>query len=305
MSATPIAVAPGSRISSTATPIGMSSTPDPYQIKPPSIAAIMWILILYAVFVVPVNFFTLRRLKRLELAWITTPIISVLFSFILLNSTIDLYKANATTRTVSIAILGDDGADSLIFAKSEMFFPRAKSYDLELENVESVYSHESYRYSASSGVNVVDTGRNIEAPNVQTGNLAFKELSYVQSSKELNGLKITLIRSNGAPLLHIVNQSHANLSSIKIFGPGIQKDVVEPVKSGASIQIPVTNIIRSKPNSKEDNSATGWQTLSSTSPNKIIVLGAIDSMKVGPKYGAGHPASNYMILSVPQWSDER
>ena len=279
---------------------------DPYEIKPPSITAIMWILISYAIVVVPINFFVLRRIKRLELAWVTTPIVSILFSWLLLNSTIGLYKASATTRTTSIAILGGNSDESLIFGRSEMFFPRAKSYDLGLANVDSILAHEEYGYSSSnsssSGINLIDDGRNIEAPNVQTGNLAFKELSYVQTTKELHGLSITLATVNGSPSLHIVNQSHSVLSGINLFGPGVRKEIKEPVPSGGSVQIPVADIIRSKPNSKEDNNVTGWQVLSATSPNKIIVLGAVDSMKVGPKYGQGHPSSKYMVLSVPQWS---
>ena len=281
--------------------ISFSSTAvDPFQIKPPSVENIMWILIIYAIVVVPINFLILRKMNKLEVAWISTPVISVAFSMILLNSTIGLYKANGSTRTTAIAILGDKSAESLIFGRSEMFFPRSKSYNLELSDVESIIAHESFRSNDSSGMNLIDDGQHVIAPQVETGNLAFKELTFVQTTKELQGMKISLVNSDGKSSIRIVNQSHSNLSSIVLVGPGIQKEIKTPVPIGGSVMIPADGIIRSKADAKQDSSVTGWQTVAGTSPNKIIVLGAVDSFHAGPKYGEGHPGSQYMVVSIPQ-----
>ena len=287
--------APSSRIAFSSTAV------DPFQIKPPSVENIMWILIIYAIVVVPINFIILRKMNKLEVAWISTPVISVVFSMVLLNSTIGLYKANASTRTTAIAILGDNAAESLIYGRSEMFFPRSKSYDLQLRDVESIITHESFRSNDSSGMNLVDDGQHVMAPSVETGNLAFKELSFVQTTKELQGMRISLVKSNGKSSIRIVNQSHSNLSSIVVVGPGVQKEIKASVPIGGSVLIPADGFIRSKANSKQDNSVTGWQTVAGTSPNKIIVMGAVDSFHAGPKYGEGHPSSQYMVVSIPQW----
>ncbi len=299
-SSTSYSAVPMSPTASTARAFG--TNPDPYQIKPPSIETILWILITYVIVVVPINFLVLRKFNRLEVAWVSTPLISVIFSMFLLNTTIGLYKANATTRTSSIAVLGENDSESLVFGRSEMFFPRAKSTDLELANVESVLSTDRYQYRDSSGINLIDTGRDIQAPSVQTGNLAFKELAYIQSTKELKGLKVTLVRKNGEPAVRIENQSHSVISGIILFGPGDQKGISEAVVIGATLVIPASKTMHSKINPNADNSTTGWQSLAASTANKLIVMASVDSMHVGPKYGQGHPASQYAVVCVPQWS---
>jgi hypothetical protein len=278
---------------------------DPYQIKPPSLASIMWILIIYAIAVVPLNFLILKKVKKMEIAWISTPVISVIFSLFLLNSTIGLYKASATTRTTAIAILGENGEDSVIYGRSEMFFPRAKSYDLELKNVESIISENSMGSSEGGDLNLRDDGRHLIAPAVQSANLAFKEFGYMQTSSELKGLTIRLVNQKGEPYIHIVNQSLANVLELTLWGSGMQQVVSNPIKSGSSVMLPVGRIIRSKLTKDRPEAITGWQQFVSSTPNKIIVLASVDSMAVGPGYGAGHPSSQYMVASFPQWGDVR
>jgi hypothetical protein len=261
----------------------------------------MWILIGYAIVVVPLNFLVLKKLKKMELAWISTPIISVIFSLFLLNSTIGLYKANATTRTASVAILGEDNGDSVVFGKSEMFFPRAKSYDLELQNVESILSGNTNDRSDSNSLNLKDDGRHITAPDVQSSNLAFKELGFVQTSGELRGLTMKLIRRDGQTCVSISNRSKVGLSNLMFCVTGIQETITKEIPSGEVLVQPVDKYIRSKLDSKHPEAVTGWQKIASSVPNKIVVLASADSMHVGPKYGAGHPGSRYMIVSIPQW----
>ena len=278
---------------------------DPYQIKPPSLANIMWILIIYAIAVVPLNFLVLKKLNKMEFAWVTTPTISVIFSLVLLNSTIGLYKASATTRTTAVAILSENSDDSVVFGRSEMFFPRAKSYDLELRDVESVFSGNYMGSSEGGDLNLKDDGRHLIAPEVRSSNLAFKEMGYMQTTSELKGLSITLVNQKGEPYINIVNQSHANILQVTIWGTGLEQVISDPIKSGSSRMLPVGKIIRSKLNKDKPDAVTGWQQFASNLPNKIVVLTSIDSMAVGPKYGAGHPSSQYMVASIPQWREAR
>ncbi len=282
-------------------PFAREESQDPFQIKPPSVSNIMWILIAYAIFVVPINFLVLRKINRLEIAWISTPVISVLFSLVLLNSTFGLYKSTATTRTTSIAILGTGNAESVVFGKSEMFFPRAKSTDLQLSNVESLVSTGQYSEPNSGSLAFVDDGRQILAPEVTTGNLAFKEIAYVQTSANLAGLDISLETSNGIPMVRLRNQSHANLSGITLYGPGAERLIKKPLPIGANILEPISNLVKSVATKKEDDAKSAWQSLANAVPTKLVVLATADTMRVGPKYGDGHPASRYMVVAVPQW----
>ena len=127
----------------------------------------------------------------------------------------------------------------------------------------------------------------------------------MQTTSELKGLSITLVNQKGEPYINIVNQSHANILQVTIWGTGLEQVISDPIKSGSSRMLPVGKIIRSKLNKDKPDAVTGWQQFASNLPNKIVVLTSIDSMAVGPKYGAGHPSSQYMVASIPQWREAR
>jgi hypothetical protein len=306
-SAAPVAVASTltmtttTKVKTTRVPsIPTETSEDPFQIKPPSVSNIMGILIIYAIVVVPVNFLVLRKMNKMEWAWISTPIISVVFSGILLNSTIGLYKANATTLTHGISIAGIRGAETLSFGRSEMFFPRSKSYNLELDNVESVLNGDNYSYNGNSGVNFIDDGRHVIAPNVNTGNLAFKEISYVQTGNELEGLSIVISQTSKGKVAHISNQSRVSVNGLVLIGPGKRDSLTKPIAAGSSIDVPIDKVINTKLATDSNTNMINWENIAQGSPNKLVVLGNIEPIHVGPKYGEGHASSQYMFVSVPQ-----
>lgn len=274
---------------------------DPFQIKPPSVSNIMGILIIYAIVVVPVNFLVLRKMNKMEWAWISTPVISVIFSGILLNSTIGLYKANATTLTHGMSVVGMRGSETLSFGRSEMFFPRSRSYNLEMDNVESILTGDVYSYDNSSGVNLVDDGRHIIAPNVNTGNLAFKEISYAQTGNELEGLSIVIVQTNKGKIARISNQSRTAINGFILIGPGTRDSIKKTIAAGASLDVPIDKIVNTKLLTDSNTSSIiGWENIAQGSPNKLVVLGNLEPIHVGPKYGEGHPSSQYTFVSIPQ-----
>ncbi len=277
---------------------------DPFQIQPPSTQSILWVLIAYALIVVPINFLVLRKMNRLELAWFTVPVISVAFSGILLNSTISLYQASATTLTRSVAIVGSD-PQSTVYGRSQMFFPRAKSYDLGLKNVEAVLAQRRYSYGGNdqSGINVLDNGSEIIAPQVLTSNLAFKNFSYVQSSNELAGLKFKLKKVEGRATLFIQNQTHGTLTGISAYGPAANTTSTDSIPSGGSLNIDVSKLVTSRRKGDKSDGGLTWQNVAETLPNHLVVYASISEMHTGPKYGEGHPSSQKMIVSAPAYEE--
>ena len=187
----------------------------------------------------------------------------------------------------------------MVFGRSEMFFPRSKSYNLNLTNVESLVGQQRSAESGSGGINLIDDGRQIIAPSVNTGNLAFKELSYIQSSTELAGLTMSTEEVNGKTILRLRNNSHVNVHDIILYGPALTKPLKESLPVGTNLSLSVEELIRSKSNSKETANIAGWQLVAASCPAKLIVVGKIDSMHIGPNYGAPHPASQYLVISAP------
>ena len=157
-------------------------TDDPFSTELPPAGRMFLILACYFVVVIPVNFLVLKKLKRGELAWITAPVISLGFAAILFTSAASLYSAKMSTATTGL-IIGQEGSDEALFTGStEMFVPRAGSYDLKLSNVDSLQGIKDQGYGAAlamTEVESVDDGE-IRIPTLVADNLAFRKIDYRQ-----------------------------------------------------------------------------------------------------------------------------
>lgn len=170
-------------------PLGVYSGsygPDPFSTTLPPTGTVFGILGVYFLLVVPVSFFLLRRLKRGELAWITAPLLSLGFAGALFKSAEGLYAASLSTATRGVLVLQQGVPGGTFYGTSQMFFPRGGTYDLKLDDVESLRPvTNEYDYGADrlAGFNAVDVGT-IEVPRLAASNLAFRDMSYVQRVPE-------------------------------------------------------------------------------------------------------------------------
>jgi hypothetical protein len=119
---------------------GAPSPPPPTQFKVrlPETELILGLLLIYFVLVVPVNYFILRRLRLLDWAWLTAPLIAVLFVLLLGRLAGDLYR-KPLSGNIKTALLIDAGSPNGYAVNSILFFfPRAGLFDLRFENSEMV-----------------------------------------------------------------------------------------------------------------------------------------------------------------------
>lgn len=182
---------------------------DPFSAKLPSALEILKVLVGYFVVVVPINFLILRKMKKGEFAWFTAPILSLACAGILFKSADHLYSAKQATSTQGWLVAQEGYDDGTFIGASQLFIPRAGTYDLRLHRVDSIGDmSETYLNlrdtTDSSYLHPVDVGE-IECSKIQASNLAFRQFSYRQafdtrgwfSSSRKPGGKLTI--TNNSP----------------------------------------------------------------------------------------------------------
>lgn len=104
------------------------------QLKTPPSSAIAWFLALYVFFLVPVNYVVLRAIDRRELAWLTVPLVVIVFSVLSFVAALRIKGTQVRQRQVNIVFGSNESgrarADSLLW----LFSPRKTSYAIEGQN---------------------------------------------------------------------------------------------------------------------------------------------------------------------------
>lgn len=164
---------------------GSSFENNPFAIKliPPSTIAIVFAAFFFVV--LPLNFLILKLFKRLEWAWVTTPICSLAFAGVLLSFAQGLYRAEASRSFHGFVVQDEDSGLRAQWLKSEVFLPRGGSYDLTIPQTDQIVAgdhftgQEMYRMHQERRTNLtaVDNGL-MTLPRVDVPNLAFRESIY-------------------------------------------------------------------------------------------------------------------------------
>ena len=113
-------------------------------LEPPKIETIGIILLLYLILVCPINFFILRKKKKLELAWVTIPIIVVIFSISIYFYGLLQRGGNLILRNVSIINTSEDSTYGRVNGASLLFTPKRNKFDIQIKNKDSIISEEFY-----------------------------------------------------------------------------------------------------------------------------------------------------------------
>lgn len=98
----------------------------------PSIVQLVFFLLLYTLIIGPVNFLILRRINRRELAWVTIPVLVLLFSAATFLTGFRTRGNSATLNTMSVAF-GSVNAERLqTQSVLGLYSPRRARYDISL-----------------------------------------------------------------------------------------------------------------------------------------------------------------------------
>lgn len=237
---------------------------SPFEAKLPPAGGVFWVLGAFFVAVVPINFWILRRLKKREWAWLTSPILSLGFASYLLSAAGSLYSSKLSRSTSGLLIGGENLSQGIYLGKTEFFFPKAGSYDLKLTHIDQVdedradyypyddyadyYSYRdctSYPWNRRSDSHllsseITDVGE-VQAKKASVGNLSFRELRFAQIVPmgtwfTLQG-KLTF--ANGVPefLGRFTNSSPYVLTNASLVAYPWYFDIQSRIRPGQSVVI--------------------------------------------------------------------
>jgi hypothetical protein len=99
----------------------------------PSIRGLGLLLILYVVLVGPVNYLVLRWRKRLHWAWVSVPLITVVFSAGAFGMGYALRGTDLILNKIAVIELGSDGAAN-VTSYLGLFSPARQSYEIEVKD---------------------------------------------------------------------------------------------------------------------------------------------------------------------------
>jgi hypothetical protein len=234
---------------------GISSSPgrdvNPFHIQLPPTGRITWIFVLYFILVVPVSYIVLKRMRRLEWAWVTGPILSVIFAIVFYLFTADLYRAGMSRRTAGVLVATAGEREARFVGFSEIFLPMGGSYKVDPPNAEMLETTSPdvgsgyYGYRGSSErtrpLETIDAGT-VQAPDYRAGNLSFERV-YHTSPVTLDGpitARITL-NKRGNLAGAIRNNTNWTLTSASVLLPGKKSYVDLPdIKPGETVRLGAT-----------------------------------------------------------------
>jgi len=211
---------------------------DPFAFEPPRPETVLWIILCYLVLVAPVNFLILRKLRRSELAWFTTPLISFVFAGFLLKLAAGLYLGKMMTESRGTLLVSEHMPNGVFRGSTQLFFPTGGSYDLGLSGVDQISSGDANRYGAPSlnaePLTAVDADQFL-VPGLSVHNLQFKELTYEQlvDAKEL--LSLSARRVGNKLEVAITNRSPYELSGGSVFIEGKTQSTTQAIDPGLTI----------------------------------------------------------------------
>lgn len=194
---------------------------SPFSARVPETGTVLGILFLYFLIVVPINLFALRKVGKGELAWISSPIISLAFAAVFFRFSAGLYAANLSVSSSGTIVMHQGDPEATYLGHTQLFFPRGGRYDLKLDGVESVFTREVYsgnpnQISTMASLSMWDDGQ-IRATDSSVTNLAFREFSLLQRVKVKDLVAVKVNRRGGK----VVSVSLTNRSPYLLEQTGV------------------------------------------------------------------------------------
>jgi hypothetical protein len=165
----------------------VAGSDDPFRLPLPPVSAVLYLFVTYFVLAIPVTFVVLRRLRCMNLAWATGPLLAVLFAGVFFLFTAELYAAKLSRRTSGVLYASDGGQGARFIGNTEFFFPHAGTYDVTVGGAEQMesggtdyYSPGDARAAAMRTLETRDDGDSVRTPALTVPNLAFRRVFHSQ-----------------------------------------------------------------------------------------------------------------------------
>ncbi|MCS6918744.1 MAG: hypothetical protein NZM28_03150 [Fimbriimonadales bacterium] len=205
---------------------GQPSITAGMELKPPSVALIVVLLGVYFLLVVPVNYWTLKRLRALDWAWVVTPLIALAFVGVLWRLAGDLYRKSLSSKVQTLIVAQSGSPDAYAINSALFFFPRAGLFDLQFDQSDLVEAGISEDYGIGGGsVPTVRTvqGEPTRVEGYRVSNLSFQWFRYTRSVQLQGAVEgvLRVERRNGRTLLSgkLRNRLPYTLTEARLYTP--------------------------------------------------------------------------------------
>ncbi len=108
------------------------------QVKLPSPLLIFALLSVYFVLVVPVNYLALKRFRMLDWAWLTTPLVALMFVGLIGWFTRELYRRPLSGEVKTLLMVPANGNEGYAISSVLFFFPRAGAFTFRFDQADMV-----------------------------------------------------------------------------------------------------------------------------------------------------------------------
>lgn len=203
----------------------------------PSTGMLLLLMVTYIVIVGPLNFWVLRRMRRLEWAWVTTPLIVVFFLVAAYSSSLLLRGINAQVTQLAL-VQGIEGSPAgLRTTFVNIYSPQRRSYDLSFP-ADSLVSPMSFEGWRNQGLTVHndDLSSGIERLLIDVSALRtllveaeITSVPPVSSRLERDGMRLSghvqLEGSTGLRDVLIVTRTNAQLLGQMVPGQPVNVDL--------------------------------------------------------------------------------
>ena len=98
----------------------------------PSILQLLAFLLVYTIVVGPLNYWVLKRRNQLERAWVTIPVLVIIFSGVTYFTGFQLRGNDTIINQLSVAYSQADGEQADVYSLLGLYSPQRKNYDLTL-----------------------------------------------------------------------------------------------------------------------------------------------------------------------------
>jgi len=223
---------------------------NPFRIQLPPVSTVAALFALYFVLAVPVTYFVLKKMRRLEWAWVTNPVLAGAFAFVFYLFAASLYEAGMSRRTGGVLVSAVGTKDALLLGSTQVFFPRGGNHPIMIPNAETleISAEQAGAFPMTrrspETLTTVDVGV-VSAPVFPVTNLAFRNIYYVQPVELSGGVTATLRRAPGGGLTGTVyNGAGRELRNAAVVAPGLGRlAVLGDLKPGQTARISETHPI--------------------------------------------------------------
>lgn len=217
----------------------------------PSSWQLLLFLLVYIVLIGPVNYLVLKRRNQLERAWLTIPVLIVLFSVGAYLTGFRLRGNTALINQISVAYSQAGSADAQVNSLLGLYSPRRASYDLVLADgaLARPFSNQFSGFSDGPTLDAITFGSavTLSGVRVDVSDVATFQAQAVRPAVAVDGqavlatsgagLELTVtVQNNGDQLLETASILFGDTAvAVGDLAPGESKTVTENFASSSSL----------------------------------------------------------------------